>query len=53
MDELDDDDSVEKDRKQEEELTQQNTVQNEAMSSEHTPAHLAQVSQVFCEDKEE
>lgn len=53
LDELDDDDSVEKDRKQEEELTQQNTVQNEAMSSEHTPAHLAQVSQVFCEDKEE
>lgn len=53
LDELDDDDGVGKDRKQEEELTQQNTVQNETMSSEHTPAHLAQVSQVFWEEEEE
>lgn len=42
LDELDDDDGVEKDRKEEEELTQQNTVQNEAMSSEAT--HHAQES---------
>ncbi|XP_041934782.1 PRKC apoptosis WT1 regulator protein isoform X2 [Alosa sapidissima] len=42
LDELDDDDNVEKNRKQEEELTQQNTVQNEAMSLEPTPTHLAQ-----------
>ncbi|KAG5267658.1 hypothetical protein AALO_G00224160 [Alosa alosa] len=42
LDELDDDDNVEKNRKQEEELTQQNTVQNESMSLEPTPTHLAQ-----------
>ena len=47
LDELDDDDSVPKDRKQDAELTQQNTVQNETMSSEHAPAHLTQVSQGF------
>ncbi|XP_063073223.1 PRKC apoptosis WT1 regulator protein [Engraulis encrasicolus] len=44
LDELDDDDGVQKNRQQEEELTQQNTVQNEAMSSEPAPAHLAQES---------
>ncbi|KAG7456117.1 hypothetical protein MATL_G00248360 [Megalops atlanticus] len=42
LDELDDDDGGEKERKNEEALTQHNTVQNEAMTSDPTAAHLLQ-----------
>lgn len=38
LDELDDDDGEEKERKMEENLTQHNTVQNEALTSEHEAA---------------
>ncbi|XP_061108171.1 PRKC apoptosis WT1 regulator protein [Conger conger] len=41
LDELDDDDGVQKERKREEELTQLNTVQNETMTSDPTMAHLS------------
>lgn len=42
LDELDDDDGEEKERKMEENLTQHNTVQNEALTSEHEAAHSVQ-----------
>ncbi|XP_030639262.1 PRKC apoptosis WT1 regulator protein [Chanos chanos] len=42
LDELDDDDGAEKDRQSEEALTQLNTVQNEAMTSELGAGHLLQ-----------
>ncbi|KAJ8269274.1 hypothetical protein COCON_G00118810 [Conger conger] len=41
LDELDDDDGVQKERKREEELTQLNTAQNETMTSDPTMAHLS------------
>ncbi|XP_020782229.1 PRKC apoptosis WT1 regulator protein [Boleophthalmus pectinirostris] len=40
LDELDDDDVGEKDRREEEELVQANTFQNEAMTSDPTTGHL-------------
>ncbi|XP_036376329.1 PRKC apoptosis WT1 regulator protein [Megalops cyprinoides] len=42
LDELDDDDGGDKERKREEALTQHNTVQNEAMTSDPSAAHLLQ-----------
>ncbi|XP_016331241.1 PRKC apoptosis WT1 regulator protein-like [Sinocyclocheilus anshuiensis] len=42
LDELDDDDGEEKERKMEESLTQHNTVQNEAMTSDPGAAHSIQ-----------
>lgn len=42
LDELDDDDGEEKERKVEENLTQHNTVQNEAMTPDPEAAHLIQ-----------
>uniref|UniRef100_A0A672LQ19 PRKC apoptosis WT1 regulator protein-like n=1 Tax=Sinocyclocheilus grahami TaxID=75366 RepID=A0A672LQ19_SINGR len=43
LDELDDDDGEEKEKKMEESLTQHNTVQNEAMTSDPGAAHSIQV----------
>ncbi|XP_030006054.1 PRKC apoptosis WT1 regulator protein [Sphaeramia orbicularis] len=40
LDELDDDDAPEKDRREEEELVQANTFQNEAMTADPTTGHL-------------
>ncbi|RXN10981.1 PRKC apoptosis WT1 regulator -like isoform X1 [Labeo rohita] len=46
LDELDDDDGEEKERKMEESVTQQNTVQNEAMTSDPGAAYLIQTGNV-------
>lgn len=43
LDELDDDDGEEKESKMEENLTQHNTVQNEAMTPDPEAPHLIQV----------
>lgn len=48
LDELDDDDGEEKERKMEENLTQHNTVQNEALTSDPGAAHLIQVRPRKC-----
>ena len=40
LDELDDDDAGEKDRREEEELVQANTFQNEAMTADPATGHL-------------
>lgn len=40
LDELDDDDTGEKNRREEEELVQANTVQNEAMTADPSTGHL-------------
>ncbi|XP_066543277.1 PRKC apoptosis WT1 regulator protein [Amia ocellicauda] len=42
LDELEDDDGTQKDRKREDAITQQNTVQNEALASDPSTAHLIQ-----------
>ncbi|MBN3288773.1 PAWR protein, partial [Polyodon spathula] len=42
VDEFDDDSSEQKERKRENTLTQQNTVQNEVLASDPSPAHLLQ-----------
>ncbi|XP_034382641.1 LOW QUALITY PROTEIN: PRKC apoptosis WT1 regulator protein [Cyclopterus lumpus] len=42
LDELDDDDAVEKDRKEEEELVQANTFQNEAMTADPAIGHFVE-----------
>ncbi|XP_010777004.1 transmembrane 6 superfamily member 1-like [Notothenia coriiceps] len=44
LDELDDDDAVEKNRKEEEELVQANTFQNEAMAADPATGHLMETS---------